>query len=77
MNQIVREIEVFLEKVKDLYSIDKDQQHDKAVEKHGETIIRVHWMYAKEAAKHPHLKRVCTWSNGDQGYIFQPPTGSP
>lgn len=76
MNQIVREIEGFLEKVKDIYSIDKDQQHDKSLEKYGETIIRVHWMYVNEAAKHPYLKQVCVWSNGDQGYVFQPPAGS-
>lgn len=33
------------------------------------TFIRVHWMYAENARRNPTLKRVCTWSNGDEGYV--------
>jgi len=37
--------------------------------KYGATLIRVNWMYAATARKHPGLKQVCTWSNGDEGFI--------
>jgi hypothetical protein len=33
------------------------------------TFIRVHWVYAENAKNNPNLKKVCTWSNGDEGYV--------
>ena len=77
MNQMIKEIELALEKAKSIYSQDKELEYSKVLEKYGDTIIRVNWMYVSEAKKHPYLKQVCIWSNGDQGYIFQQPAGSP
>ena len=37
--------------------------------KYGDSIIRIHWMYADNARKNQTLKRVCIWPNGDEGYV--------
>lgn len=38
--------------------------------KHGESLIRVDWKYADVASKRPELQHVCTWPDGDEGYVF-------
>jgi hypothetical protein len=43
---------------------------DAARRKYGATLIRVEWQYADVACTRPELRRVCTWSNGDEGYVF-------
>ena len=42
---------------------------EEARKKYGQTLIRVNWMYADEAHKNPGLKQVCTWSDGDEGFV--------
>lgn len=36
----------------------------------GDSVIRVGWQYVLTAMTRPELKRVCTWPNGDEGFVF-------
>ena len=40
-------------------------------EKYGADLIRVDWRFAKPALESDLLKHVCTWSNGDEGFVFK------
>ena len=53
-----------------------DPDEASAREKYGPTLIRVDWRYAKAAFASPVLRRVCTWSNGDEGFVIEPPSSS-
>jgi hypothetical protein len=46
---------------------------EQARKQYGARLIRVDWQYVDVAFKHPHLKHVCTWSNGDEGFILSAP----
>lgn len=37
--------------------------------KHGSSLIRVHWQYAWPAPKG--WRHVCTWANGDEGFVIE------
>ena len=67
------EIVAVLERAaKDLRVIyDRDKSIDDIIHEYGETIIRVHWSFVENARKNPHLEQVCTWSNGDEGFILR------
>lgn len=43
---------------------------DTARRKYGPSLIRINWQYADVAFTRTELKRVCTWSNGDEGFVF-------
>ena len=45
---------------------------DAARTKYGATLIRVNWQYADIAFNRPEMRHVCTWSNGDEGFVFEP-----
>lgn len=44
-----------------------------ARKKYGATLIRIDWQYAGVAFNRPELKHVCTWPNGDEGFVFVRP----
>lgn len=37
--------------------------------KYGPGLIRVHWQYANNAFQNAHLRHVCTWADGDEGFV--------
>lgn len=43
---------------------------DTARRQFGPSLVRISWMYADVAFQRPELKHVCTWSNGDEGFVF-------
>lgn len=55
----------------DVKSIPTDVKQ--ARKKYGKNLIRIHWQYADVAFNHPGLKHVCTWSDGDEGFILLKP----
>lgn len=69
IHEILEETQRFVDKLKKMKEVDESQTFEKMSEKYGESIIRIHWMYADNAAKNKSLKLVCRWSNGDEGYI--------
>lgn len=44
-----------------------------ARKKYGATLIRIDWQYADAAFNRPELKHVCTWPDGDEGFVFVRP----
>ena len=53
----------------------KEEEADphKLREKYGESLIRVNWQFARAASRFPNLKHVCTWPNGDEGFVLNDP----
>lgn len=43
---------------------------DTARRQFGPSLVRISWMYADVAFTRRELKHVCTWSNGDEGFVF-------
>ncbi len=64
---VVEKIAHLLEEVTRIY--EDDTNFKETVSKYGDSIIRIHWMYADNARKNQTLKRVCIWPNGDEGYV--------
>lgn len=46
-----------------------DKSYESVAERFGDSIIRVHWQYAPNARQNPNLKKVCVWSDGDEGFV--------
>lgn len=70
MSLVIKELEATLAKVKNILNIEVNHGYEQAVEKYGNTIIRVHWRYVDSIKWHKNLKMVAIWPNGDQGYIL-------
>lgn len=72
----VKNVESLLEcAVKQIHEAEKTindeiQAANEAREKYGDNLIRIHWAYAGSAFNNPNVKHVCTWSNGDEGFII-------
>lgn len=43
----------------------------------GDSLIRVNWEYADAAFKNPALRHVCTWADGDEGFVAAQPEPEP
>ena len=48
----------------------KQDEVEKAEEIFGNDLVRVHYKYVDNARNCPLLEKVCTWSNGDEGFIY-------
>lgn len=66
MTRLIDEMQAFADRVKSVPTEPKA-----ARKKYGASLIRVNWQYASVAFKRPELKHVCTWSDGDEGFVFR------
>ena len=71
MTRAINELQTLVARVKQV-----PVEPTAARKKYGATLIRVNWQYASVAFKRPELKHVCTWSDGDEGFVFRKPNAS-
>lgn len=71
VDKLIQMIESAIKRWKD--SRDKIcKDADEIRERLGEDLIRVHWEFAATARRLSCLKQVCTWGNGDEGFVPAP-----
>lgn len=68
MTRTINELQALVDRVKQV-----PVEPIAARKKYGASLIRVNWQYAGVAFKRPELKHVCTWSDGDEGFVFRKP----
>ena len=50
-------------------TLERECDQAKCERKYGKGLIRVDWQYARNGFINPTLKHVCTWANGDEGFV--------